>query len=394
MSTSKPVFAVGETIVVNYSDFSGDVKDWIDIVTASTPDGQGQGLWKYTNGVKSGTMTFGGMQSGEYEVRCYFRNESIIRVRYRFRVGNSSGDNAIVKTEKEVYAPNEKVTVNFSGFPGNAKDWIGIAPSSYKDDQLQYWYYTEGKLSGNMDFPGLPEGQYEVRAFYNNEYTVRARYTFFVGKKVVTASGDSMCRSPLSVFYAGMTGLGAAWSRTTLEPTTMTSAGVAAMQSVLGNARDAMMVWQNCIAFDINKFNALMSRLPLLTNVQAEAEIRAMILEIQGIISASTSPCARTINSLFVTGVHVGAAQVHAFSRVCQPTPMSMDYQIVIRNHLNTARDAFAAFLPCVPGFSLNQFDNIPLNSMNSTEAFTNIVGLHTNILWNIALSNCCCNCR
>jgi hypothetical protein len=130
--------------------------------------------------------------------------------------------------------------------------------------------------------------------------------------------------------------------------------------------------------------------------VQAESEIQAIIRKLQDVITRSSAVCDNriTLSSLFVTGVHLGAAQAHASCQQCRPTPMPMAFQTVIRNHLNTARDAFANYLICVPGVSLNQFDAVPLGSTNSLAAHTHIVGLHTNLLWNISLSDCCCDCR
>jgi hypothetical protein len=168
------------------------------------------------------------------------------------------------------------------------------------------------------------------------------------------------------------------------------------MQGVLGNARDGLNMVKDCIEFDTGGLTSLINRLPSLTNVQAEAEIQALIRKLQDIIARASATCDNgvTLSSLYVTGVHLGAAQAHASCRICQPAPMPIAFQTVIRNHLQTASDAFANFLPCVPGVSLTQFSSIPLGSLNSSEPHTHIVGLHTNLLWNISLSDCCCTCR
>ncbi len=377
---------------MNYSGFPGNAQDWIGVVPVSYRDDQ-LSQWFYTNGAQSGTMTFNALPDGEYEVRGYFNNQYVVKARHRFRVGNVL--NTIVRTQKDVYAPNETIVVTYSGFPGNASDWIGVVPASYKDEQLAQWFLTDGKQSGNMTFTGLAEGNYEVRGYFNNDYVVRVRYTFVVGSRGQVTRARH-CRESLSVFYAGMGGLGSAWGRTAHEPTIMTPGAISAIQGVLGSARDALMVMRDCIPFDMTKLNSLISRMPSLTNVRAEQEIRALILELQGIIARTNVVCDNgvTLSSLFVTGVHIGAAQAHASSRMCQPVPMPMALQTVIRNHLQTASDAFANFLPCVPGFSLTSFMAVPLGSMNSTEPHTHIVGLHTNLLWNISLSKCCCDCR
>ena len=119
VNTQKAVFSPGEKIVVNYSGFPGNASDWINVVPASYKDDQ-LAQWLLTNGVRSGTMTFNSLPDGEYEVRGYFNNEYVVRARHRFRVGNIL--NTIVRTQKEVYAPNETIVVTYSGFPGNASD--------------------------------------------------------------------------------------------------------------------------------------------------------------------------------------------------------------------------------------------------------------------------------
>ncbi|MBK9736437.1 MAG: hypothetical protein IPO92_16365 [Saprospiraceae bacterium] len=96
-------------------------------------------------------------------------------------------------------------------------------------------------------------------------------------------------------------------------------------------------------------------------------------------------------------GLHLGAAQAHASCQQCRSAPMPMAFQTVIRNHLNTARDAFANYLPCVPGVTLSQFDAVTLNSLNSLVAHTDIVGVQMSssleyIPFRLLLRLCWCN--
>ncbi|MCB0571748.1 MAG: hypothetical protein KDC66_18395 [Phaeodactylibacter sp.] len=331
---------------------------------------------------------------GEYEIRAYFDNGAVVKARAVFKVGNADAS-VTAQTEKNRYLPTEKIMVSYSGLPGHEKDWIALSSAGSADENYVSWQYTDGKQKGNMEFPPLPVGNYEVRAYFNNEGTVRSRYPFVVSTQP-DVNPSQFCRKPLSVFFAGVTGLGTAWARTTCEPTTMSAIGIRDIQAVLGNARDGLNMMKDCIPFDITELELLIRRIPSLTNVQAEAEIQAIIKKIQAIIASSGARCTNgaTLSALYVSAVHLGAAQAHANCQICKEAPMPMAFQTVIRNHLNTARDAFAAYLPCVPGVSLTQFDAVPLNSINSLEAHTHIVGLHTNLLWNISLSDCCCDCR
>lgn len=393
VNPSKTVYAPGEAIVISYSGFLGTSKDWIGIATKGLPDDK-YTVWQYTNGSSSGSLKFDGLPYGEYEVRGYFDNGAIVKARAYIRVGNVD-QNLSAKTEKPNYKPWEKIIVLFSGFPGNSKDWISLAKPGTADDQYVGWIYTNGQQSGRLEFNGLAEGSYEVRSLFNNEGIVRSRYPFTIGN-LPSTDPNQLCRAPLSVFFAGMSGLGAAWARTTCEPTVMSAIGITDIQNALKNALDGLEILKDCYQFDKRELTLLISRIPSLTNVQAESEIHALVRKLQDVIARSRAVCDNriTLSSLYVTGVHLGAAQAHASCRQCQAAPMPMAFQTVIRNHLNTARDAFANFLPCVPGVSLNQFDAVPLDSNNSLVAHSNIVGLHTNLLWNISLSDCCCDCR
>jgi len=91
-----------------------------------------------------------------------------------------------VSTDKDVYAPNEKIKVHFSGAPGSNRDWITIVPDKTKDNTVgDYDYIPYGQSKGALTFkaPSSP-GEYEVRAYYNYRqkgYVVSARHDFVVG---------------------------------------------------------------------------------------------------------------------------------------------------------------------------------------------------------------------
>ena len=92
-------------------------------------------------------------------------------------------EDAAVKADKQVYAPNEKITVKFSGFPGNEQDWITIVKASDPPSSYGQYFYLNRKRSGTLDFNGFPVGKYEVRGFFNwpeGGYTIQARYVFTV----------------------------------------------------------------------------------------------------------------------------------------------------------------------------------------------------------------------
>uniref|UniRef100_UPI0018E57B2A choice-of-anchor C family protein n=1 Tax=Cyanothece sp. BG0011 TaxID=2082950 RepID=UPI0018E57B2A len=95
---------------------------------------------------------------------------------------------ATAKAQKSNYAPNEQIIVEYSGFPGNARDWITITPATRPDNSYGQYFYTQGKQNGTYTFNGLPAGDYQVRGYFNwsaGGYNVQTRSNFTVGGTAV-----------------------------------------------------------------------------------------------------------------------------------------------------------------------------------------------------------------
>ena len=123
--------------------------------------------------------------AGAYEARAYFNWSAggfTVQARHRFTVAESAyGNTAVVKTTKQIYSPVEPILVDFAGFPGNSGDWITVVPKFTAEGKYAEWFWTDGKKNGRLTFKALPEGEYEVRAFFNwpaGGFVVRARHTF------------------------------------------------------------------------------------------------------------------------------------------------------------------------------------------------------------------------
>jgi hypothetical protein len=73
LTMSKSTYAANEPIVVSYAGLPGNAKDWIGLFKAGASNTQ-YGQWFYTNGAKSGTMTFNGLVAGSYEARLFYND--------------------------------------------------------------------------------------------------------------------------------------------------------------------------------------------------------------------------------------------------------------------------------------------------------------------------------
>jgi hypothetical protein len=186
LRTARQTYAPNEGIVVEFSGFPGNKTDWITVVQASAATNS-YAEWFYTAGKKSGSLTFEGLPAGKYEARGYFNWSAggyTVQARHSFTVREGAGEGAVrLKTVRQSYSPTEGIVVEFSGFPGNGTDWITVVPSYFPEGKYAEWFYTNGKRSGTMTFKALPEGEYEVRAYFNwpaGLYVVKARHTFTV----------------------------------------------------------------------------------------------------------------------------------------------------------------------------------------------------------------------
>lgn len=212
----------------------------------------------------------------------------------------------------------------------------------------------------------------------------------------VTNSGatQQLCRAELSSFYFAAQALGSAWGRMATEGATLSPDAVTACTDHL-NALDATLGIIQCIVFDRNRIRNLRGALAGTSTQRLITETESLIRDLQGVVQRLTLSCNNNVqlSSLYIAGVHLGAAQAWASSRQCMPTPMPAAVQTVIQNHLTTASTALAPYAACIPQFDMSGFGRVNLASMNSISPHTQIVGMETQLLWAIALSECCCTC-
>jgi TolB-like protein len=71
LSTDKSSYNSGDPITVKFSGMQGSAADWITLIKSTESDST-YGAWTYTNGAKSGSYTFKGVEPGDYEIRVYF----------------------------------------------------------------------------------------------------------------------------------------------------------------------------------------------------------------------------------------------------------------------------------------------------------------------------------
>jgi hypothetical protein len=204
-----------QAIVVSVSGMNGANNDWIGIYPAGSSNDWGNVVsWKYTLGVVNGNITLNGVPAGEYEARAFFNNSFTLEASSTFTVG-VAGTSII--TQKATYAPNEAITVTLSQMNGANNDWIGIYPAGASNDwgNVVSWKYTGGIINGNLILAGIPAGNYEARAFFNNSYVVEASSSFSVvavaQTTITTSKSTYNTNEPIVVTLSDMNGANNDW---------------------------------------------------------------------------------------------------------------------------------------------------------------------------------------
>jgi len=118
-----------------------------------------------------------------------------------------------VGTDSLSYDVGARITVTYAGLPGNAKDWIDIAPAGSDNTNHVAWVYSNGRASGTATFIAPAVGSYVARTFSNDTFTLLAESPAFqVTSPTVTT--DQLAHVPgstVTVTYAGLPGNARDW---------------------------------------------------------------------------------------------------------------------------------------------------------------------------------------
>ena len=243
LSTTKSSYLPSEDIVVNFTNMLGDTKDWIAVYPLESSNTWENVLrWSWTGGLPEGSLTLENLPKGNYEVRSFFKNSFNLEAKSSFVVTEEENiiDDVILTLNKDVYAQNELIYINYKNMQGNASDWIAIYPegSSYHFENVIDHKYTLGNIAGeialggfpdgtalhdSIPMPGLAVGNYEIRAFFNNTLHAEKIASFSVVDTAVVSTVYEEANGTISadwihvsgpyppIYYNGVTRLRAKW---------------------------------------------------------------------------------------------------------------------------------------------------------------------------------------
>ena len=88
-----------------------------------------------------------------------------------------------LKTLKDVYKPNEIVSIKVNAVLSGDQDWVGVYPKNKNNswsNVIAWNWVGQGNTALIRDKKSMPIGEYEVRLFFHNSYQDEARYQFHV----------------------------------------------------------------------------------------------------------------------------------------------------------------------------------------------------------------------
>jgi hypothetical protein len=184
VTTNKNEYAFNDSIIVSLTQMEGQNEDWIGVYPVeANNDWENVVAWNWTGDIAQGDVTLSPIQkAGTYEVRAFYNNS--------FQMEAKSAPFTVIAQQlpttltlpKTLYRPTENIIVHFERMSGDDEDWIGIYPKEKNNDweNVVAWHWSNGNISGNLNFGKLNAGEYEIRAFYANGFETKAKVAFQV----------------------------------------------------------------------------------------------------------------------------------------------------------------------------------------------------------------------
>lgn len=77
-----------------------------------------------------------------------------------------------ISTETKQFTQGEAVVVYYSNLPRGKYDWVGVFLHGSPHKEYLDYHYTYKRPSGEFRFCHLPPGDYQIRLFFNDSYTM------------------------------------------------------------------------------------------------------------------------------------------------------------------------------------------------------------------------------
>ena len=222
VTTDQTSYSFATPVTVTFAGLDGAATDWVAIAPQGSPLTTTT-RWSFTGGGASGSKVFEGPATGgTYVARAFDAGSALLGESDPFTTADPSETHATVAATQAAYTMADPITIAFTGMPGNAQDWIAIAPQGFPVNDQAEWKFTGGGVDGSVTFPDgfaltmFPPGNYVARAYLNGTFTLAAESTVFtIG--IATAPAVTTDRTaytsvdPIGVLWSGLPGNAKDW---------------------------------------------------------------------------------------------------------------------------------------------------------------------------------------
>lgn len=183
-------YVANAPITITWTGLPGTSTDWVGLAPEGAP-ATTVSAWAYTGGLAAGTHTFTLAASGRFVARTFPSDSYTI-------AGESSAftNGLAIAADQASYDLDDGITVTWEQLPGNAHDWIALAPQGAPPTTVATWVYTNGVAAGSHTFGPLAAGTYVARALVDDTYDVLVESAPFV------VGGDPLPTSTVAIAVA------------------------------------------------------------------------------------------------------------------------------------------------------------------------------------------------
>lgn len=241
--TWKTEYESDEDVWIELKDKPNNIQDWIGVYPVGSSNDWGNVVsWVWANDTSQTSVDPGdwykfedttgehfgeegnytnyqvALPPGEYEARFFLNNSYVVEAKTAaFTVKAESTVQLIL--DKQTYASNDTVQVSYSGMSGERDDWLAIYEKgdSTAWGNVKAWAWSDGETNGSLSlsFENLAAGDYEVRVFFNNSFTVETAKSFNIVVKEFGARSVESTPLGNGTLFASPNGNGEACSART-----------------------------------------------------------------------------------------------------------------------------------------------------------------------------------
>ena len=168
----------GDTIKIHFQQMEAKNKDWIAIYPKGSDNSWKNVIaWRWTKDKSYGIINFGKLPKGNYEARAFYNNSYQVEAALPFEIEARKDSNTIV------FKQEDRTSIKFKYRKGakiENSDWMAIYKLNDSNawGNVIKWAWVKDLKENTFHFDGDFFGDYEIRFFRNNSFTVDSKSFF------------------------------------------------------------------------------------------------------------------------------------------------------------------------------------------------------------------------